>query len=146
MASLNNTATSTGANSSSRLRNATPANTDADARTNSTTTGTGGAAEPEPEPPRATQPAATYNVRDYQNPDAGAAQDLAKPSKGKSKAKGKAGEGEGQGEGRAKGDEDDGAHRCGNCDAPDAKSKCKGCGVGYYCNRECQKVRVQVVS
>ena len=47
----------------------------------------------------------------------------------------------GGGEGGAKGPpKDDGTHRCGNCDAPDAKSKCKGCGVEYYCNRECQTV------
>ena len=49
------------------------------------------AAEPEPEPPPEPPPqaaAATYNVRDYQNPDAGAAdQALTKPSKAKAVAK-----------------------------------------------------------
>ena len=54
------------------------------------------------------------------------------------------------GEGAAKGkeedeEEDDGAYRCGNCDAPDAKSKCKGGGVVYYCSRECQTVRAHEV-
>ena len=31
-------------------------------------------------------------------------------------------------------------HFCGNCGSPSAKSKCMGCGVEYYCNRECQTV------
>ena len=43
----------------------------------------GAAAEPEPEPP-----ATTYHVRDYQNPDAGAAdRPLTKAAKGKDKTK-----------------------------------------------------------
>ena len=42
----------------------------------------------------------------------------------------------------AKGKEDDdGSHRCANCDKPGAKSKCGRCGVEWYCGRECQKVR-----
>ena len=56
----------------------------------------GAAAEPEPEPSEvpSTRAAAatTYNVRDYQNPDAGAADlPLSKTSKGKTDAKGKKG-------------------------------------------------------
>ena len=43
--------------------------------------------------------------------------------------------------GKGKGKGDDGTHRCGNCDAPDAKRKCNGCGVERYCGEECQKVR-----
>ena len=57
----------------------------------------GAAAEPEPEPSevpstRTAAAATTYNVRDYQNPDAGAANlPLTKTSKGKSDDKGKKG-------------------------------------------------------
>jgi hypothetical protein len=51
---------------------------------------------------------------------------------GGAKAKGKS-------KGGAKAKDDD-THRCGNCDAPDAKSKCMRCCVEYYCSRECQKV------
>ena len=48
----------------------------------------------------------------------------------------------GKTEDTAKGKEDDdGSHRCANCDKPDAKSKCGRCGVEWYCGRECQKVR-----
>ena len=114
----------------------------------------GAAEEPEPEPepgepPSITAAAATYDPREYQpaHPDdRGGGGGGKKATKGKGKGNTKAGESEGEGEGRAKGNVDDATHRCGNCDAPDAKSKCKGCGVEYYCNRECQKVRVQVVS
>ena len=37
-------------------------------------------------------------------------------------------------------DDDDGSHRCANCDKPDAKSKCGRCGVEWYCDHDCQKV------
>ena len=105
-------------------------------------TGKGAAEEPEPEPdppPPATAAAAaaTYDPREYQPPhpdDRGG-----KPTKKKGGGATAKGDGDGKGKGGAKGAaEDDGTHRCGNCDAPDAKSKCKGCGVEYYCNRECQ--------
>ena len=116
----------------------------ADASSTSGAADKGAAEEPEPEPGEplsTTAAAATYDPREYQpaHPDdrGGGGKNT---TKGKSKGKAKAGEGEGEGEGRAKGEGDDGAHRCGNCDAPDAKSKCKGCGVEYYCNRECQTV------
>jgi len=110
-------------------------------------TGKGAAEEPEPEPdppPSATAAAAAapYDPRKYQPPhpdDRGG-----KPSKkkgGSATAKG-GGKGDGKGsKGGAKGPpKDDDTHRCGNCDAPDAKSKCKGCGVEYYCNRESPSV------
>ena len=104
--------------------------------------GKGAAEEPEPEPgdaPPSSSSATTttYDPRDYQPPhpdDRGGADGKAtkKGAGGKAKTKGK--------EGGAKGKED--THRCANCDAPDAKSKCMRCCVVYYCNRECQKVRV----
>ena len=79
--------------------------------------------------------------REYQPPhpdDRGAD---GKPTKKGGGAKGKAkAKATDSAEGKGKAAEDGDAHRCGNCDAPDAKSKCKGCGVVYYCNRECQKV------
>ena len=109
----------------------------------------GAAEEPEPEPgppspspspsPSAAAAAPPYDPREYQpaHPDDRGGD--GKPSKkgGGAKAKAKA---KGGAEGTPK-DHDGGAHRCGNCDAPDAKRKCKGCGVEYYCNRECQTVR-----
>ena len=88
------------------------------------------AAEPEPEPPPEPPPqaaaAATYNVRDYQNPDAGAAdQALAKPSKAKGNKKGGGGATH---------------HVCFRCGK--ASAKCRSCGQchrAWYCGRECQR-------
>ena len=104
----------------------------------------GAAEEPEPEPgPPSPSPSAAaapppYDPREYQpaHPDDRGGD--GKPSKkgGGAKPKPKVGA-----KGTAKVDHDDDTHRCGNCDAPDAKSKCKGCGVEYYCGRECQTVR-----
>jgi len=115
----------------------------------------GAAEEPEPEPgppspslfPAVTAgAAAAYNPREYQpaHPDDRGGGD-GKPAKKGGGAKGK-GKGEGGAVAKGKGgdNEDDGTHRCGNCDAPDAKSKCKGCGVEYYCNRECQTVGLRL--
>ena len=102
--------------------------------------------EPEPGPPSSPATAAPYDPRVYQPPhpdDRGGHGGGTAPKKGGgAKAKGKDGA---DGKGKADHDDDDGTHHCGNCDAPDAKSKCKGCGVEYYCNRECQTVRTRVV-
>ena len=110
----------------------------------------GAAEEPEPEPGpplscASSAAAAPYDPREYQpaHPDDRGGD--GKPAKKGGGAKGK-GKGEGGKEGTAKAneDEDGTTHRCGNCDAPDAKSKCKGCGVEYYCNRECQTVGLRL--
>ena len=108
----------------------------------------GAAEEPEPEPgppspsPSFAAAAASYDPREYQpaHPDdrGGDGKPAKKGGGAKGKAKGKDGA---DGKGKGEGNDDNGTHRCGNCDAPDAKSKCKGCGVEYYCNRECQTVR-----
>ena len=99
--------------------------------------------EPEPGPPSETSSSSaaattppSYDPRVYQppHPDDRDGTD-GKPTKKKgAKGKGKKGKGKG----------DDGTHRCGNCDAPDAKRKCNGCGVERYCGEECQKVRAVV--
>ena len=99
--------------------------------------------EPEPGPPSSNSSSSTatgpYDPRVYQppHPDDRDGAD-GKPTKKGAKGKAKKGEGEGKGKG------DDGTHRCGNCDAPDAKRKCNGCGVERYCGEECQKVRAVV--
>ena len=122
----------------------------------------GAAEEPEPEPgppspsSASSAAAAPYDPREYQpaHPDdrGGDGKPAKKGGGGKGKGKGGAkskakGGAEGKSKtgakGKAEGDEDDATHRCGNCDAPDAKRKCKGCGVEYYCGRECQTVGLQ---
>ena len=129
-------------------------------------TGKGAAEEPEPEPGESsdagaldtatTTAAASYDPREYQvHPDdrgggggGGGKLPKKKGGGGKKGATGKA-KGEGAEKEKSKGEDEeaeDGTHRCGNCDAPDAKSKCKGCGVVYYCNRECQTVRARVAA
>ena len=123
-------------------------------RAMSSSSNKGAAEEPEPEPgppspssSSATAAAAPYDPREYQpaHPDDRGGD--GKPTKkGGGKAKGKGGaksKAKGGAKGKAEGDEDDATHRCGNCDAPDAKRKCKGCGVEYYCGRECQTVGLQ---
>ena len=94
-------------------------------------TSKGAAEEPEPEPgpPSNSSAPASYDPRDYQpahpdDRDGGDGKPTKKGGKGKTKGKG-------------------GTHRCGNCDAPDAKSKCNGCGVEHYCGKECQAVRAE---
>ena len=105
----------------------------------SSTTDKGAAEEPEPEPEpgplsSSAATAASYDPREYQpaHPDDRDGNPI-KPGKAKGKGKAKGGA-----DGKGK---DDGAHRCGNCDAPDAKRTCKGCGVERYCGKECQAVR-----
>ena len=102
----------------------------------------GAAEEPEPEPgpssnssnssSSAATAAASYDPREYQpaHPD----DRDGNPTK--------AGKGLGKGKGGADGKgKDDGTHRCGNCDAPNAKRKCMRCCVERYCGKECQAVR-----
>ena len=109
----------------------------------------GAAEEPEPEPgppsptpsPSAAAAAPPYDPREYQpaHPDdRGGDGKPAKKGKGNAKGKGEKGK---EGMGKADEGEDGTTHRCGNCDAPDAKRKCKGCGVERYCGKECQAVR-----
>ena len=92
-------------------------------------TGKGAAEQPEPEPEPgppsgSTSTTSSYDPREYQpsHPD-----DRGKPTK--------------KGKGKDKGKDDKATHHCGNCDAPDANRKCTGCGVEYYCGKECQTVR-----
>ena len=112
---------------------------------NSSRVNKGAAEEPEPEPDDAssTAPAASYDPADYQKPhpddrrgDGGGKKGGATKPRGKAKAapteKAKAKGGKG---------EDDGGHRCANCDKPGAKKKCGRCGVEWYCDRNCQRVR-----
>ena len=64
----------------------------------------------------------TYNVRDYQNPDAGLDQPPTKATKdarGKTKA--------------------DGSHRCSRCGKPGAKSSCTKCHRANYCGLSCMR-------
>jgi hypothetical protein len=113
----------------------------------SSPTNAGAAEEPEPEPgPLTSAPsstfaaAASYDPREFQAPhpdDRGGAGGGGEPTKAKKLHGGAKGKGKGKGGAKAK---DDDTHRCGNCDAPDAKSKCMRCCVEYYCGRECQKV------
>jgi len=94
--------------------------------------------EPEPGPPSSNSSLSTatgpYDPRVYQPPHP---DDRGGGGSGGVKLTKKGGDSKGNA--KAKGD--DGTHRCGNCDAPDAKRKCNGCGVERYCGEECQKVR-----
>ena len=66
----------------------------------------------------------SYDPRQYQPPHPDDRGGKAAKKGGKSKGKGK-----GKANGKAK--DNEAMHRCGNCDAPDAKSKCNGCGVEH---------------
>ena len=99
----------------------------------------GAAEEPEPEPDGASSSppsAASYDPSVYQPPHPDDRNNGGGDGKVTVSAKDKA-------EDTAKGKEvdDDGSHRCANCDKPGAKSKCGRCGVEWYCGRKCQKVR-----
>ena len=111
------------------------------ASSSSSSSGKGAAEEPEPEPEPEPGPpsnassstaAASYDPREYQpaHPDD---RDGNPTKPGKDKGKGKGGA-----DGKGK---DDGTHRCGNCNAPNAKRKCMRCCVERYCGKECQAVR-----
>ena len=99
-----------------------------------TTNNSGAAAEPEPSAaaPSARRAAAatTYNVRDYQNPDAGAAdRPRSKAAKGKGATK-------------TKGKKKDGAATfiCFTCGKAAPKLlTCSQCHRAHYCDRECQR-------
>ena len=84
--------------------------------------------------------AASYDPTLYQRPhpddrcgSGGDSKKGAAATKARGKTKDKA---NAKGKGR-----DDGDHRCANCDKPGATKKCGRCGVEWYCDRECQKVR-----
>ena len=111
--------------------------------------GKGAAEEPEPELDDAssTTGAASYDPTIYQKPHPddrggggggdGKKKGAATKLRGKVKAaapKDKAKDTSGKGE-------DDGSHRCANCDKPGATKKCGRCGVEWYCDRNCQTVR-----
>ena len=104
------------------------------ASSSNSSTNKGAAEEPEPEPgpPSNASAPTSYDPRVYQPPHP----DDRTGGDGKAAKKGKA-KGKAKGKGKGKG----GTHRCGNCNAPDAKSKCNGCGVEHYCGKECQAVR-----
>ena len=107
----------------------------------------GAAEEPKPEPDDASSSsprAASYDPSIYQpaHPDdrgGGSGKKKSAVTKPRTKSTKTA---KSKTEDTAKGKEDnDGSHRCANCDKPDAKSKCGRCGVEWYCSPECQKVR-----
>ena len=104
--------------------------------------GKGAAEEPEPEPEpddaSTTPGAASYDPTIYQRPhpdDRGGG-----GGDGKKGAATKAG-GKTKDKDKTKDKKDDGGHRCANCDKPGANSRCSRCGVEWYCDRNCQKVR-----
>ena len=107
--------------------------------------GKGAAEEPEPEPTpepnyaSLTAGAASYDPTIYQRPHpddrggggGGGKKGAATKARGKTKDKANA-----KGKGK-----DDGDHRCANCDKPGATKKCGRCGVEWYCDHDCPKVR-----
>ena len=97
----------------------------------------GAAEEPESEPDHASlsPAAASYDPTIYQRPHP---DDRGGGDGKKGNAATKAG---GKTKGKGKGKKDDRGHRCANCDKPGATKKCGRCGVEWYCDRNCQKVR-----
>ena len=120
LAMASNSSTTNTSASASTSRSTSPS----DRRSSASSGGNGAAAEPEPsEVPSATT---TYHVRDYQNPDAGAAdRPLTKTAaKGKDDSKGKKG---------------GSTSVCFHCGKSGAKLRsCGQCHRAYYCDRECQ--------
>ena len=106
---------------------------------NSSRVDKGAAEEPEPEPDDAssTAAAASYEPTIYQRPHpddrGGGGGGDGKKGNAATKARGKT---QGKTKGKAYG-----SHRCANCDKPGATKKCGRCGVEWYCDRNCQKVR-----
>ena len=103
--------------------------------------GKGAAEEPEPEPDDAASAtgAASYDPAIYQRPhpdDRGGSGHGGKKGAAATKFAGKTKD-------KTKDQKDDGGHRCANCDKPGATKKCGRCGVEWYCDRNCQKVRVR---
>ena len=103
--------------------------------------GKGAAEEPEPEPQDAysTPRAASYDPTIYQRPhpdDRGGGGGGGDGKKGAAATKAR-----GKTEDKSKDKKDNGSHRCANCDKPGATKKCGRCGVEWYCDRECQRVR-----
>ena len=97
------------------------------------------AEEPEPEPDDAssTPGAASYDPTIYQRPhpdDRGGGGGDGKKGAAATKADGKTKD-------KGKDKKDDGGHRCANCDKPGATKRCGRCGVEWYCDRNCQRVR-----
>ena len=91
---------------------------------NSSARAGGGGAAAEPEPSASTE-STGYTVRDYQNPDAGAADQPVTKGKGKGAGKTK---GKGQ------------IFVCFHCGKSGAKLRsCSQCHRAYYCDRECQR-------
>ena len=104
--------------------------------------GKGAAEEPEPEPGDAssTRGAASYDPTIYQRPhpdDRGGGGDGG-GKKGNAATKVTKAGGKTKGKGKTKAD---GGHRCANCNKPGATKRCGRCGVEWYCDRQCQKVR-----
>ena len=111
----------------------------ASTESNSADKANGAAEEPEPEPDDASSspPAASYDPSIYQRPHPDD-----RTGGGGGGKKGAAGtKTDGKTKGKAKDKKDDGGHRCANCDKPGATKKCGRCGVEWYCDRNCQKVR-----
>ena len=108
----------------------------------------GAAEEPKPEPDDASSSsprAASYDPSIYQpaHPDdrgGGSGKKKSATTKPRTKST-KTAKNKTENTTKGKEEEDDGSHRCANCDKPGAKSKCGRCGVEWYCGRECQKVR-----
>ena len=104
--------------------------------------GKGAAEEPEPEPDGASSTprgAASYDPTIYQRPHPDDRGGGGGGSGGKKSAAATKADGKTKDKGKDK--KDDGCHRCANCDKPGATKRCGRCGVEWYCDQNCQKVR-----
>ena len=109
-------------------------------RRSATTTANAGLAAAEPEPPPSASTSAaeserattTYNVRDYQNPDAGLSDLALTKGGGKGGKGGKGGGTTGKGKGATR--------SCFSCGRASAKlCSCSRCRRAFYCNQDCQR-------